>query len=515
MNHRVWSLMPWARGITFLLCAMSLFFLMLYGAMFIQHAVAVVRFPYQVDYGEGLELYQVSRLLTGQPLYSDINQPPYHLGVYGPLYPIIVAPIAALVGIGYGAGRAVSVVLALVIAWLLGKMVYNETRKLWVGIATGLLWLASHYVCSWAVLMRMDMLAVALSLLGLYVFWRGYICRSLERYVLIAMVLFVAAVYCRQLAIWAAAACLTYLVTTRRWTLVGKALVLYAGLGLALLGLLQAATGGEAIRHLFLYNGRAWQISRWQVALRDAWAMYPLAILASLVTLVLALLKRRPALPALYLAFAWLSSVTIAGAGGYINHLLEANAATWLASGLFVGQIAKSKRWPWPLIVSMALLIQVVMLVHLPYSLQSGVLPPWTAIKPAVRLWAKQNRAAYLWTPAPADARVADELSQRVYQTPGLILSEDGSFTTTHGRPMWIQFFAFTQLARLGLWDQSPFIEQIRSRQFALLLFQFDSATDVLSYRDNVTAEMLEAIRENYVLERRIWFYYVYVPRPQ
>ena len=514
MNRRVRPFMTWVRGITFLLCAVSLFFLMLYGVMFVQHAVGVVRFPYQVDYGEGLELYQVSRLLTGQPLYGDINQPPYHLGVYGPLYPIIVAPIAALVGVRYGAGRAVSVVLALVIAWTLGKMVYDETKKRWVGIATGLLWLASHYVYSWAVLMRMDMLAIALSLLGLYIFWHGYIRRGLERHALIAMVLFVAAVFCRQLAIWAAAACLTFLVTTRRWALVGKSLVIYAGLGLALLGLLQAVTGGEAVRHLFLYNGRAWQISRWQAALQVAWTMYPLAILVSLVTLVLAVLKRWPTLPALYLAFAWLSSVTIAGAGGYINHFLEANAATWLAFGLFVGQIAGSKRWLWQLIVSTALLVQVAMLIHLPYSLQGGVLPPWTAIKPAVRSWAKQSRAAYLWTPAPADTRVADELSQRVDQTPGLILSEDGSFTTTHGRPMWIQFFAFTQLARLGLWDQSPFIEQIRGRQFALLLFQFDSATDVLSYRDNVTAEMLEAIRENYVLEKRIWFYYVYVPRP-
>ena len=78
---------------------------------------------------------EVSRLLTGQPLYSDINQPPYHVGVYGPLYPMIVAPIAALVGVGYGAGRAVSVVLALVIAWLLGQMVYEETRKLAAAIS--------------------------------------------------------------------------------------------------------------------------------------------------------------------------------------------------------------------------------------------------------------------------------------------------------------------------------------------------------------------------------------------
>jgi hypothetical protein len=146
--------------------------------------------------------------------------------------------------------------------------------------------------------------------------------------------------------------------------------------------------------------------------------------------------------------------------------------------------------------------------------LQSGVLPPWTALKPALRAPARASRAAYLWTPSDADAQAAAPLDQRVRETPGLILSEDGSFTATHGRPMWIQFQPFTQLAKNGVWDQTEFVEQIRSRQFALMLLQFDTATDVRSYRPSImTAEMLDAMRESYVLEKQIWLYYVYVPR--
>ena len=504
---------PLARGVTFFLQAVALFILMLYGIMFVQHAVAVVRFPYQIDYGEGVELYAVSRLLSGETLYGSINQPPYHVGVYPPLYTLVVAPIAALAGIQYGAGRAVSAVLALFIAWLLGRMVYEETHQPWAGIVTGLLWLASHLVYSWAVLMRVDMLAIALSLLGLYLFWRGYVRRGLERYVFVAMVLFVAAAYARQTSVWAAASCLVCLVVMRRWALAGKALALYAGLGLAILGLLSATTGGEFFRHLVVYNYQVWKFSRWQAAVGRVWALYPLAILAGLITLVLTLWRRWPALAALYLMFGWLSSVTTGEIGAYINHLLEASAATWLACGLLLGHTAKSRQGLWRLLASVALLVQIAMLIHLPYNLQSGVLEPWTALKPAVRTWSKQNRAAYLWTPAQADVQAADELSYRVHQTPGLILSEDGAFTTTHGRPMWIQFFDFTQLARLGLWDQSPFQDQIRTHQFALLLLKFDTATDVLSYRNIVTPEMLDAIRQSYVLEKQIWLYYVYVPR--
>jgi hypothetical protein len=238
-----------------------------------------------------------------------------------------------------------------------------------------------------------------------------------------------------------------------------------------------------------------------------------LAILAGLVALALTLLRRWPALPALYLVLAWLSSVSISGIGAYLNHLLEANAATWLACGLLLGQVAKNKRWQWSLAACIIVLIQAAMLIHLPYSLQSGVLSPWTALRPAVRPWLKSSRAAYLWTPADADVQAAAELDQRVRQTPGLILSEDGSFTTTHGRPNWIQINAFTQLAQLGLWDPSPFLAQIRNRQFALILLKFDVTTDVLAYRNIVTPEMLDAIRSSYVLDKQMWLYYVYVPR--
>jgi len=509
-SHRT---MPLVWRVIFLLQAVALFVLLLYGAMFIQHAIAVIRFPYQMDYGEGLEIYAVARLFSGLPLYGDITQPPYHTLEYPPLYTLVVSPVAALIGLRYTAGRVVSVALALVIAGLLARLVYEETRQRWASATTGLLWLASHFVYSWAVLMREDMLSITFSLLGLYLFWRGYVRRGRTRYVMVAMVLFVAAAYSRATAAWAAAACLAYLALTCRWKLAGQALALYAGLGLAVLFLLQVMTGGEFFRHLVVYNLQPWMLNRWQAALGRAWAMYPLAILAGLATLGLAWLRRWPALPALYLAFTWLSTATTGKIGAYFNHMLEASAATWLACGLMLGWASRSKKWLWPLLASAALLVQAAMLFHLPYSLQRGVLAPWTALRPAMRPWLRSSRAAYLWTPADADVQAAAELDQRVRQTPGLILSEDGSFTATHGRPMWIQFQPFAQLAKAGVWDPSPFLAEIRNRQFALILLTSDTTSGDTVYLNKVSAEMLDAIRSSYVLDKQMWLYYVYVPR--
>ncbi len=509
-----WS---FAQGAAFILKVVALVFLTLYGVMFIQHAVAVVGFPYQMDYGEGLEIYAVARLLSGQPLYGDITQPPYHTLEYPPLYTLVVSPIALLIGIQYAAGRVVSVALALIVAWQLARLVYQETRVLWASLATGLLWLTSHLVYNWAVLMREDMLSLAFSLLGLGLFWQGYIRLRRERYVFVAMVLFVTAAYSRATAVWAAAASLTCLALMRRWKLAGQALALYAGLGLTILGLMQMVTTGEFFRHLVLYNIQSWELDKWMAALERTWRMYPFAILAGMLTLGLAILRRWPALPALYLAFAWLSTWTTGKHGAYINHLLEASVATWLACGLLLGRASQSKQVWWPLIASIVLLLQTVRLIHLPYSLQSGTWPPWTVIKPAVKQWAwyKSNHPLYLWTPADSDRQAADELDQRVRQTPGLILSEDGSFTATHGRPMWIQFQPFRELARDGRWDQTEFLNQIYNRQFALILLQFDLGSDARASRlGRMTPEMLEALAQSYVLEKQIWLYYVYTPPP-
>jgi hypothetical protein len=494
--------------------AAALLILAAYGAMFMQHAVAAVRFPYQMDYGEGVEIYMVSRLLTGEAMYTDIRQPPYHVGVYPPLYTLTITPIEALAGLGYGVGRAVNVLLTLVIAWLLGRMAYEDSQKVWVGVATGLFWLATYPVYAWAVLMRVDMLAIALATLGLYLFWRGYIRRGKEPYIYAAMLLFVAAAYARQTSVSGAAACLVYLAVTRRWKQFANALVLYAGLGLAILAALQASTGGQFYQHLVTYNLPVWSLARWYAAVKRFSIVYPFAILASLFTFALALLGRAPLLPALYLGFAGLSTATIGALGAYINHLLEADAALCLAFGVFLGRVSATRRAFGPLLASAVLLGQTAMMIHLPYTREGEALPPWGPIRQAIGPWLRPNRGVYLWTPTDADVRAANELDERIRQTPGLILSEDGAFTATHGRPMWIQFLDFALLHRFGFWDQTPFLEEIRNRKFALVLLKFDTATDVLSYRSVVTPEMLDALRANYVLERQIWLYYVYRPRP-
>jgi hypothetical protein len=77
---------------------------------------------------------------------------------------------------------------------------------------------------------------------------------------------------------------------------------------------------------------------------------------------------------------------------------------------------------------------------------------------------------------------------------------------------MWIQFQPFTQLAKAGVWDPTPFLDQIRHQQFALILLTSEATSDDPIYLNKVSAEMLSVIRSSYVLDKQMWLYYVYVP---
>ena len=57
----------------------------------VEHLWGVVRFPYQLDYGEAPELNRALRLARGEPIYVDWSDPPYQMANYTPLYPAVVS----------------------------------------------------------------------------------------------------------------------------------------------------------------------------------------------------------------------------------------------------------------------------------------------------------------------------------------------------------------------------------------------------------------------------------------
>ena len=126
-------------------------------------------FPYQLDYGEGVQLHYVGELLAGRPIYRPIGQYPYLTANYPPLTFLLTAALTPLLGLTYAAGRlwtllAIAAIAALLVAWL-----RRETGRWGPGLVAAALFAGSPYIYHWAPLFRVDLVGLALTLGGLYV----------------------------------------------------------------------------------------------------------------------------------------------------------------------------------------------------------------------------------------------------------------------------------------------------------------------------------------------------------
>jgi hypothetical protein len=103
-------------------------------------------------------------------------------------------------------------------------------------------------------------------------------------------------------------------------------------------------------------------------------------------------------------------------------------------------------------------------------------------------LWDVRDRLA---------ARTAlHQLESLVAETEGPVLADEYmDLLTRQGRPLYIQPFEVTQLAREGKWDQTPLLESIKNREFGLILL-FDRPWS----KERWTPEMLSAITQSYRL---------------
>jgi len=221
------------------------------------HAALALGYPYDLDYGEGV-VWQQMRLIMDGAGYQALQPMPAFVFEYPPLYHVVTAATAGMFGLDpLFAGRLVSLVMALASAVLIGLLTYaaigrgqDRTVRGVAATVAGLAFVTLPVVLSWSTLMRVDMLAYALTLAGLLVAGR-----SAERPMLAiaAGTLFTLALYTRQTSLPAPAAAFLVLMVVRpraAWLMLGSSLAT----GLAALGALSIASHGQFLVHILAYN---------------------------------------------------------------------------------------------------------------------------------------------------------------------------------------------------------------------------------------------------------------------
>ena len=125
-------------------------------------------YPYQLEWMEGAGLVQVSRLLAGKTLYvpPSIDFVPL---IYPPLYFYMSAGIAKIIGLGFGALRLVSFLSSALCAASIFLAVKEKTNNKFAALL-GAGCFSSTFMLTgqWFDIARTDMLAAALSMLGIY-----------------------------------------------------------------------------------------------------------------------------------------------------------------------------------------------------------------------------------------------------------------------------------------------------------------------------------------------------------
>ena len=445
----------------------------------LRYQLLAIPHPFSLDYGEAPLVDQAMRLGSGQNIYrADLSSPPYTISNYPPMYVSLLTIGVKLFGPdgAFYFGRIISALSAWAAAVFLVLIVYSQTRDRIAALSAGLVLLAFPFVVYWSPLLRIDMLALALSLAGLCLLvWKPVTPRGLVGVAL----LLTAAIFTRQSYGLAAPFAAFVWLVVRDWRQALKLALLVGGLSLFLFLLLNTLTRGGFFFNIVTANVNEFKMDlleyNWE---RVREAALILLYIAGASLLLIPRWNPLWTLAAPYLIGATISAATIGKIGSNVNYLMEFCAALSLAAGVV---IAWSR-------------------AHLPFHVLRAALLVLLAV--AVGSMVHKTLDEYTWDLRERRAARTElnELKALVAETPGPILADEYmGMLTLAGRPLVIQPFEVTQLAWAGTWDQTPLLESIRNKEFGAIILY-----DRPWVNERWTAEMLEAITQSYTLVDRV-----------
>lgn len=474
-----------------------------------------VTYPYELDYGEGIVLWQAAHVTHLATAYAPITQYPYVVFHYPPLYHAVSFVMSKATGDLLIAGRLVSLLstlgLCLTLAWIVYRSAPVRAPR-YAAIAGAIV--AGAFPCGlqamdWALLMRVDMLGLWLTFAGLGLFILGK--TAVPRYA--AFVLFVAAMYTRQTLVAGAVTCLCVAAILNMRQAI-KLLLFTATLGASVLTLLALATHGQVIRHLFLYNQNRFsirqaisflnenvQLTLPLLALAVAAASIPIRDLARAVSqgsllplrarLCTSTYRRALFVCTLHFILSGLVSLTAGKEGSNINYFLEWNLSACMLAGLLVARLA----WGWRTTRSVSPAVAVAYLLPLLIVAQQAE----AALRYVVPSAAARQETA-------EQARNTEALLRILRSSPEPVMSENMTLLYRSGQQVPFEPAIVAVLTASGAWDETPLIELIRKRSFSVMIIRD------LENSTRYSAGVKRAIEESYRPSEKFGRFTVYRP---
>lgn len=446
--------------------------------VYLHYAVAAVRYPFELFDAEGI-VWQQAMLIPGTRMYGDIDRFPFIVFHYPPLYHLLVRGLSAIGVYPLIAGRSISLIASIVTAALAASFAFSATStavgrcaRLAGAATTGLIFFCFAPVVACSPLMRVDMLAIALSFLGV---WFATLAGSRPRFLYVAITLFVLAAFTKQTSIAAPIATMAVMALVNlKLTL--RALCFGLLLGSLALLILSQATDGGFLRHIIFYN-----INRFSVSAGIHYAFDSLSAQLGFVALAivsvpiswkrLALERswQNPssirhdlafnsavqllAIMTLYLAITTCMLVMIGKSGAGLNYFVEWMAVLSVLIGVVVAgivsvQLSQRKRD--------AGRPTIVLILALPLLLLMQVLRSPTS-------W-DFNLAS------PIQSQQLEQLLDRIRHADRPVLSDDMVLLMKAGKEVPWEPAIFIELASTGRWDERRITDLIASHYFGFVI---------------------------------------------
>ncbi|MEO0205636.1 MAG: glycosyltransferase family 39 protein [candidate division WOR-3 bacterium] len=452
--------------------------LIVYAIFYVVEAIIIISYPYQISYPEGFILNQAHLISKGKSIYQTINEFPYIVANYPPLYCYLCAIFVKLFGISFFSGRLITFFSVLGIAFLIYKIIleYVERDNAIIG---SLLFISSSYIFKNSPFMRVDMLGLFFCFMGTYLFIS-------QKKLILPVIFFTAALYTKQTFFAAPlAVALSLLQSDRKRAahfIIGICLVT----GLFFL-LINQLTNGEFFLHNFVYNLNIFLFK--QAIKHYVWALqnHAILILLSIIYIFYSVAEKKYSVLLIYFTLSCIIAISVGKIGANMNYFFEMIALSCVLTGLSLGKLQKEMNEKvYNYFSTSAILVQLILFLHMPYLTEPS----------ATKLRGEDVR------------RVCNIISN----TEGNIISEDAGLLVLSNKSVLFQPFELTQLANQKIWSQGVFIHNIELKLFSLIVLSFDINCQVDEER--LTPEMVQAIKENYYIKEKIGAYYLYYPNP-
>jgi hypothetical protein len=471
----------------------TLVLLAVYAGVYIQFAVQLAGFPFDLDQGEGYDAWSAWLINLGQLPYSNNAEFPYYSSNYPPLWSYVVSIPMAWLGPGLAPARLVSSISAIAAAGVLGIAAQRLSGRSLAGVLAAGFFLASPYVFHTTALARVNSLALLTAVVGLTLFEQ-----PTRRHVVLGSLALVAALFTKPTALDAALAGVVA-VLLRQPRLGVLAGCLIGGLGAVGVGLLMLLTRGTFWLNVVAGNTNPFDLGQ-LVAYLANFSVLHCVLLVMAGAQCVWMLRRRCWSPwALYGLTASVAALGVAKWGAGESYFLGSIAAVSVLAAVWIARFLESApalRLRWAL--GAAVFIQAMLLSHAGLSAALPWLPD------------RGPQAANLGrTPTLEDEQAGQSISAQIRRVRGPALSEDPSFSVIAGQPLVGNATHLRNLYQAGLWEPGPMVDDLRAHKYAIVVL------DAELYPEPV----LTAIGQAYFLDRTVQLngatYHIFLPGTQ